>query len=108
MCTVNCFVNIKFFSLKVSFSLIFDAFRFNARHNWTKKYINNKHAFQYSFNVCVKYAKTERERKVLDLLLPQGADSSIVTDSGWNILHYAVFFEVFQGTLLFLYSSSYG
>ena len=78
----------------------------NARRNWTKKYINNKHAFQYSFNVCVKYA--ERERKVVDIPLHQGADPSIVTDGGWNILHYAVFFEVFQGTLLFLYSSSYG
>ena len=59
-------------------------------------------AFQYSFNVCVKYAKAVRERKVLDLPLHQGADPSIVTDGGWNILHYAVFFEVFQGTLLFI------
>ena len=67
----------------------------NARRNLIKKYINNKHAFQY--------AKAERERKVLDLPLHQGADPSIVTDSGWNILHYAVFFEVFQGKYFTIY-----
>jgi hypothetical protein len=39
----------------------------------------------------------------LDLPLHQGADPSIVTDSGWNILHYAVFFEVFQGKYLTFY-----